>query len=166
MANLSLSALAAQAGLAKSTLSQLEAGKGNPSVETMWAIATSLGIPVSALFEGASQERTLIRAQDGTAMRSEQSDYAVVLLNRGNADQRRDLFRVTLAAGAIRHSEPHPPGTVEHAVVCQGQIELGLPDEIVRLSVGDYFRFPGDVPHSYAAPEGPALLMLATDSRR
>ena len=33
-AGLSLSALAAKAGLAKSTLSQLEAGKGNPSIET------------------------------------------------------------------------------------------------------------------------------------
>ena len=35
---LSLSELAKQAGIAKSTLSQLESGTGNPSVETLWAL--------------------------------------------------------------------------------------------------------------------------------
>jgi len=54
LAQISLSALAAKAGLAKSTLSQLEGGKGNPNVETLWALATALGIPFSSLFEAAS----------------------------------------------------------------------------------------------------------------
>jgi len=35
---LSLTEVARRAGIAKSTLSQLESGTGNPSVETLWAI--------------------------------------------------------------------------------------------------------------------------------
>ncbi|HEY0003157.1 MAG TPA: helix-turn-helix transcriptional regulator, partial [Actinoplanes sp.] len=40
----SIAELARRAGIAKSTLSQLEAGTGNPSVETRWALAVGLGV--------------------------------------------------------------------------------------------------------------------------
>src|SRR5690242_11606233 len=42
-AGLSLTELARRAGVAKSTLSQLESGLGNPSVETLWALGVALG---------------------------------------------------------------------------------------------------------------------------
>ena len=44
-AGVSLTELARRAGIAKSTLSQLESGSGNPSVETLWALGTALGVP-------------------------------------------------------------------------------------------------------------------------
>lgn len=39
---ISVSELAKRAGIAKSTLSQLESGSGNPSLETLWALAMAL----------------------------------------------------------------------------------------------------------------------------
>ena len=42
---LSLSEVARRAGLSKSTLSQLESGAGNPSLETLWALAVTLDVP-------------------------------------------------------------------------------------------------------------------------
>ncbi len=42
-AGLSLSELAKRAGIAKSTLSQLEGAGGNPGMETLWALAVALG---------------------------------------------------------------------------------------------------------------------------
>ena len=44
-AGLSLSQLAKQSNIAKSTLSQLEGGSGNPSIETLWALAKTIGYP-------------------------------------------------------------------------------------------------------------------------
>ncbi|MFC7640091.1 helix-turn-helix domain-containing protein [Streptosporangium lutulentum] len=46
-AGLSLTELAKRAGIAKSTLSQLESGVGNPSVETLWGLGAALGVPFS-----------------------------------------------------------------------------------------------------------------------
>ena len=43
-AGLTLTELAKRAGIAKSTLSQLESGTGNPSVETLWALGVALGV--------------------------------------------------------------------------------------------------------------------------
>ncbi len=63
---LSLSELAKQAGIAKSTLSQLESGTGNPSVETLWALGVALGVPFSNL-----RDIYVIRAGPGGARESD-----------------------------------------------------------------------------------------------
>jgi transcriptional regulator with XRE-family HTH domain len=73
-AGLSLSELAKRAGLAKSTLSQLEAGLGNPSVETLWALAAVLAVPVSRLIDPPRSPVRLIRAGDGPSLPSEQTN--------------------------------------------------------------------------------------------
>lgn len=166
VAQLSLSALAAKAGLAKSTLSQLETGKGNPSVETLWAIATALDVPFSSLFDSASSPQAIIRASDGLGLHSDQADYAAVLLNKCPPDRRRDLYRVALSPGSVRRSAPHPAGTIEHAVLCHGSVRIGPDDETVEIGPGDYFRYPSDVVHSYEALGGPSLLLLVMDSVR
>ena len=48
---LSLTEVARRAGIAKSTLSQLESGTGNPSLETLWAICVALDVPFSRLVD-------------------------------------------------------------------------------------------------------------------
>src|SRR5215467_11018512 len=50
-AGLSLTELARRAGIAKSTLSQLESGVGNPGVEALWALGVALGVPFSRLVD-------------------------------------------------------------------------------------------------------------------
>src|ERR1700719_1389816 len=50
-AGLSLTEVARRAGIAKSTLSQLESGTGNPSLETLWAICVALDAPFSRLLD-------------------------------------------------------------------------------------------------------------------
>src|SRR5687768_6574332 len=59
---LSLSELAKRAGIAKSTLSQLESASGNPSVETLWALGVALGVPFSRLVDPPTPRIRVIRA--------------------------------------------------------------------------------------------------------
>lgn len=166
LAQLTLSALAAKAGLAKSTLSQLESGNGNPNVETLWAIATALNIPFSALFETASIEATLIRANEGVTLTSAEAEFTAVLLDRCPPERRRDLYRVRLRKGAPRHSAAHPAGTREHAVLCSGRMRIGPVESSVELRAGDYFRFGADAPHLYEALSDEALLLIVMDNPR
>src|SRR5512146_3351275 len=72
-AGLSLTELAKRAGIAKSTLSQLEAGTGNPSVETLWALGVALGVPFSRLVEPAAPPVRVVRAGAGPRVPSEQA---------------------------------------------------------------------------------------------
>ncbi|MDT0323320.1 MULTISPECIES: XRE family transcriptional regulator [unclassified Streptomyces] len=152
-AGLSLSALAARAGVAKSTLSQLEAGGGNPSVETLWAIGVALGVPFSAFVDPPRPPVRLVRAGEGPVTRSEQGDYAAALLASCPPGARRDLYRVTTEPGEAKLSQPHQPGTVEHVILAAGRARVGPAADPVELAPGDYLAFPGDAPHVYEALE-------------
>ena len=163
-AGLSLSGLASRAALSKSTLSQLEAGHGNPGVETLWAIATALGVPFSFLFESPETEPQLIRAGTGTALVADHSAFTARLLSAGAPGRRRDIYTAELDAGARRSADPHPQGTQEHVVVIDGHVTVGPEDLAADLGPGDYYRYPADVPHSYTAPDRPARLLIVMDA--
>ncbi|MFF4020085.1 helix-turn-helix domain-containing protein [Streptomyces sp. NPDC001843] len=150
-AGLSLSELAKRAGVAKSTLSQLEGAAGNPSMETIWALAVALGVPFSVLVEPPAPAVQVIRAGEGPTVHSEQSSYLATLLSASPPGARRDIYYVWLEPGTVRDSEPHIPGTVEHIVVGEGSVKAGPRGEAVELGAGDYMSYRGDVPHTYEA---------------
>ncbi|MBM0260774.1 helix-turn-helix domain-containing protein [Micromonospora sp. 4G55] len=150
-AGLSLTELARRAGIAKSTLSQLESGVGNPSVETLWALGVALGVPFSRLVEPPPASVRVIRAGEGPRIRSEHADFTATLLAAGSAHGRRDVYVMELEPGAVRVAEPHTPRSVEHIVVAAGRMRVGPESDLVELGPGDYATFPGDVPHRYEA---------------
>jgi transcriptional regulator with XRE-family HTH domain len=150
-AGLSLSELAKRAGIAKSTLSQLEAASGNPSMETIWALGVALGVPFSTLVEPPVPAVRVIRAGEGPAVASEQANYVATLLSACPPGARRDIYHLRAEPGAARESEPHIPGTVEHLIVSTGRVKAGPRGESVELGPGDYMTYRGDVPHAYEA---------------
>ncbi|SIN11237.1 helix-turn-helix domain-containing protein [Micromonospora cremea] len=157
---ISLTELARRAGVAKSTLSQLESGTGNPSVETLWALGVALGVPLSRLVEPADDSVRVIRAGDGPQVRSEQADAAGTLLSAGPAHLRRDIYLIELEPGAIRAADGHTPRSVEHVVVAAGRLRVGPESGPVELGPGDYATFPGDAPHRYEALAPGTLAVL------
>jgi transcriptional regulator with XRE-family HTH domain len=150
-AGLTLTELARRAGVAKSTLSQLESGTGNPSVETLWALGVALGVPFSQLVEPPVAPVRVVRAGAGPRVPSDQAHFAGTLLAAGAAHTRRDLYVIELESGPVRHAQAHLPGSVEHVIVAAGRMRAGPDSEQVDLDPGDYASFPGDVPHTYEA---------------
>jgi len=150
-AQLSLTELARRAGIAKSTLSQLEAGVGNPSVETLWALGVALGVPFSRLVEPATPPVRVVRAGEGPRIPSDHALLTATLLTAGSPHARRDVYVLELEPGRARSADPHIAGSVEHLVVARGRIRTGPADAPVELAPGDYAAFPGDVPHTYEA---------------
>lgn len=152
-AGMSLSAVAQRAGVAKSTLSQLESGHGNPSVETLWALGVALGVSFSRLVEPATPPVRVVRAGEGPTLHSDQADYTGTLLSASPPSARRDLYVLRMEPGSRREADPHPPGSIEHVTVAAGRVRTGPDTDPVELAAGDYATFPGDVPHSYEALE-------------
>lgn len=163
-AGLSLSALANKADLAKSTLSQLETGNGNPSIETLWAIATALSIPFSFLFEHSVPDHEVIRADEGDELSSNVAHFSAVLLDKAPINRVRDIYRINVKKGEIRQAAAHPNGTIEHALVSHGSMRIGPSQMEETLNTGDYYRYPGDIAHSYECLSDEATLILIMDS--
>jgi transcriptional regulator with XRE-family HTH domain len=161
-AGLSITDLAKRAGIAKSTVSQLESGSGNPSVETLWALAVALAVPFSMLVDPPVPRIRVLRAGEGPVVPSERANYTGTLLASCPPNARRDLYRITMEPGQVRDAEPHIPGSIEHLVVSTGRARVGPIDNLVELGPGDYASFPGDVPHLYQAlePGTTAVLLM------
>src|SRR5882724_9739188 len=98
-AGLSLTELARRAGIAKSTLSQLESGAGNPSLETLWALGTALGVPLSRLIDPPRSDIRVIRAGEGVVMHAERDPYEAAMLASCPPGARRDIYRVGAEPG-------------------------------------------------------------------
>lgn len=59
----SLRALAREIGVSASLVSQIETGKSQPSVSTLYAITTALSISVESLFDGYEDEAAAPRSR-------------------------------------------------------------------------------------------------------
>jgi len=152
-AALSLTEVAKRAGIAKSTLSQLENGIGNPSLETLWALGTALGVPLSRLIDPPRSDVQVIRAGEGAVLHAAHDPYEAVMLASCPPGARRDIYRVVAEPGDGHRASPHSPGTVEHVILGTGRAMVGPEGEAVELSPGDYLRYPGDIVHVFDALE-------------
>ncbi len=136
----SLSELARRASLGKATLSGLESGSRNPTLDTLHAVAAALGVPLTAILtadpgpvRGVAVDMTLLRVfDDGPAT--------------------YELCRMRIPAGAAQVSPAHHAGVTEHATVFAGVLEAGPVGQPERAGAGEYLEWTADVPHRYAAP--------------
>lgn len=162
---LSLTETAKRAGVGKSTLSQLENGNGNPSIETLWALATALNVQLSQLIAPAREPLSVIRMGEGTTLPSSAAEYSATLLSACPPGARRDVYQIRMEPGSPREAQPHPPGTVEHLIVCAGSLTLTADGETVELHPGDYARHAGDVPHVYSTTEAGTVMLTIVESQ-
>ena len=162
-AGLSLSEVARRAGISKSTLSQLESGAGNPSLETLWTLCVTLEVPFARLLEPPRTRTQVIRADEGPAVAAERADYRVTLLAAGPPGTRRDIYRINAQPGTPRASDPHMPGVVEHVLLTSGRAMVGAGDEAVELRPGDYISYPADVPHVFEALDPATSAVLISE---
>lgn len=161
---LSIAELARRAGIGKSTLSQLESGDGNPSVETLWALSTALGVQFSALLDAPTPRVEVVRFGGGAVIPAANADYSTALLSTASPGSRRDLYLIRAEPGKPRISAPHSRGIVEHVVITAGRARVGPPDEAVELGPGDYIRYAGDAEHVFDALEPGTVALLISEA--
>ncbi|HET9739427.1 MAG TPA: helix-turn-helix domain-containing protein [Solirubrobacteraceae bacterium] len=160
-AGLTLADLATAAGLGKSTLAQLESGKANPSVETLWAIAAALRVPFARIVEEDRPSLRVVRASEvQPLLSSETPGWAGRLLSAAHSRGTFDLYALDLDAGAVRHADPHHAGVTEHLLVVTGRLRAGPAGNTVELGAGDLVTFGADVPHVYEALETTHCVLL------
>jgi transcriptional regulator with XRE-family HTH domain len=151
----SLSDLAAAADAGgKATLSAIENGRANPTVDTLAALAAALDVEVTALLEAAPEDEvTLVRAGEGDA-----SSDGMVRLGAADAGE---LHRGRFEPRSTVVARPRPGGARVHVLVTRGTLVVGPVERIVELAAGDYLSFPADRPYEFnTARSGASALIL------
>jgi transcriptional regulator with XRE-family HTH domain len=163
---MTLAALAEQAGVAKSTVSLIERGHGNPSIDTVGALAAALGVPFASLLEdeASADAVALVRERDSPVIAVDDVDLAGeglvvrhLLTRTGGA--LIEIYTIVLEHGAVRHAEPHVTGLFEHVTVAAGSVRISTDSFNEVLNRGDLISFRADRAYSYRVIEGPVRLI-------
>nr|WSW64938.1 helix-turn-helix domain-containing protein [Streptomyces sp. NBC_00995] len=148
---LSLSELSRRSRVGKGTLSELESGTRNPTLETLYALTTALGLPLSAVLSDPLPTGAPGPAPAGV---SGSAVTAVLLERYEDGAAVTDVFRVSIRAGAVQESEAHVPGTRESLMVLSGIAVVGPPGATTTAGPGACAHWAADTPHVYSAPGG------------
>ncbi|MEU6278246.1 helix-turn-helix transcriptional regulator [Streptomyces populi] len=147
---ISLSELARRSRIGKGTLSELESGRRNPTLETLYALTTALEVPLS----------TALRDLGSPARISGQAVEAVLVERFEAGASVTETYRIRIRSGAAQESAAHSPGTVEHIVVHTGTARVGPLTDPALIGPGMHGSWAADVPHLYQAPTGDVEALL------
>lgn len=160
----SIGELSRRSGLSKQTLSKVERGDANPTVETLEAVARALNLSVRRLLTEWGSAVMVLPKDDGEWRRGESRESKLLDEIYGSGFVRTSLLRLTRSEHADRldANEPHARGTLHHCYVVSGRVRMGPDNDQVDVSQGDFIRFPGDVAHSYMSLTSTALVHMVT----
>ena len=162
-AGLSLRELAARATLSTSTLSNLEAGAGNPGVETLVDISRALNVAFSELVTHHEPDVQVQRADEGVLARAAGGPFTSRLLVAAGGRSLIEIYEATMEPDAVYRAEPHLAGVSESVIVVRGRMRTGPVGADVELGPGDRATFAADGVHTYQAldPGTRAILVLS-----
>jgi len=147
--NRTLTALAHEASLTKSTLSKIENGQVSTPISTLLRIAKALDVPIAEFFseEKIEPDYVLTKKGEGKIVQQDGSKhgYAYEALALGKADKSVEPFLLTI--------NPHdPPGEFYHEgqefiFMLSGIMEFTIGDTVLKLQEGDSLYFNSGITH-------------------
>jgi XRE family transcriptional regulator, regulator of sulfur utilization len=160
---LSLSALAARAGIGKATLSEIEAGNRNPTLETLYSIAAALELPLVELIGRPDQGSAAPGELRGAAV------SATLLESFDDPGVTTELYRLVIRPPRRQISPGHGPGVMEYLTVTAGVVLVGPCDAPVEVAAGGYTSWESAGEHCFqalSATDAEAVLVIRSPRRR
>jgi transcriptional regulator with XRE-family HTH domain len=146
--------LAERTGLSRAYLSRLEGGERQPSLSSLFGVASAYGVPFSSLFEPEqeAEDLVIVRASGNEVQRGNGGLLYSRLSDGGWAFNLQPL-RVVVPAeregGELYRHEGE-----QWLYVLSGRLRFGIGAEEVVLGTGDAAHFDADKPHRFEALDG------------
>jgi transcriptional regulator with XRE-family HTH domain len=152
---LSLDELAARANLSASTISRVETGKRTISLDILLPLASALQVGLDSLLDVRSDDDVVIRP-----VPSSSGERTTWMLSRptGNTVAVKIRLEPTDRAPAQRVHPGH-----DWFFVIEGRVRLLLGEREIMVETGEVAEFATMTPHSCAASDGPAELIMIFD---
>ena len=145
--------LARKAGLTRATVSKIEAGEGNPTLETIDALSAVFQLSASELIrlaEVAQCERAAVQTFRAEGLEG----FHIGFPNF-------EAFRIRARTGVRKLSEPqHHENTAEVCLVLSGRIRLAVADQTYELGPGEAIRFKALQEHPFDIVEDAEFLLM------
>lgn len=155
---LSLRGLAQAVEVSPSLLSQIENGLARPSVGTLWAVVSELGVSLDRVFEGAGDAAAPATPDQPSVQRADLRP--VIELSDGVRWEQLDAAHdpdvvfafVTYEPGGQAAGRPHARHRGrEYGYLVSGRLAIEISNERVELGPGDAVSFDSSTPHRFVA---------------
>jgi transcriptional regulator with XRE-family HTH domain len=141
-------ALAKLAEVPRSTVTYLESGQGNPSLQNLIRIAGALQVSIEELLNRPRPQCKLIKREE-VPVQKRANGMATIFKLLPDPIPATEIDRMEIQAGGRMGGIPHTQNTKEYLVCISGQMEIHVSGDKYRVSPGDVLAFSGDQPHSY-----------------
>ena len=144
--------LARQSGVANATISQVEAGKLNPTVGMLKKILDGIPLSLGEFFadEVQAQDRMFFRADDLVEIAEGGVSYRQVGANLTTRAIQLLKECYQPGAGTGKHAITHEGE--ECGIILRGRLRVTVGDEVVTLGPGDAYYFRSSQPHAFENP--------------
>ena len=141
--------LARQSGVANATISQVEAGKINPTVSMLKKILDGIPLSLGEFFADdlQTQDRIFLRSDDLIEIAEGGVSYRQVGASLANKSIQLLKECYQPGAGTGRHELTHEGE--ECGIVLSGRLEVTVGDEVSVLGAGDAYYFKSSLPHQF-----------------
>ena len=141
--------LARVSGVANATISQIEAGKLNPTVSMLKKVLDGIPISMGEFFADNAEytERIFFRANDLTEIADGGVSFRQVGANLHNKSIQflKECYQPGASTG--RHAITHEGE--ECGIVLSGRLEVTVAEQVTILTAGDASYFRSDQPHQF-----------------
>ena len=156
--------LARQSGVANATISQIEAGKLNPTVSMLKRVLDGIPINLSEFFgdEFESGEQVFFRAEELTEIADGDVSFMQVGANLRNKSLQMIKECYQPGAGTGRHAITHDGE--ECGFILSGRLQVSVGEQTTILRAGEAYYFKSDQPHHFHNPGNEACELITACS--
>lgn len=147
----SLDVTSKKTGVSKAMLGQIERGESNPTISTLWKIASGFETSFSSFIEEKNMNSSLPIHRSGHPQQIHPEDDKIRVMTLFPYEETLsfEVFLIELFPECAHLSPPHKRGVIEHVVVIEGQIEVLENGVWHTVKKNEGFRFQADQPHGY-----------------
>ncbi|GGX71897.1 helix-turn-helix domain-containing protein [Saccharospirillum salsuginis] len=147
-AGMTLQALSDQAGISVGFLSQVERGKGTPSLGTLAQLAAALGVSIEYFISTPKATDSITRSDERPRFAVADSSLQYERISTDLPGGQLTSLIIHIPVGYESELTSHPGE--ELILMLEGAVKQTLGDSTFTLHAGDSLHFMGDTPHQFA----------------
>ncbi len=165
---LSLEQVAVTSGVSKSMLSKIERNQTNPTLGTVWRLATAFGVGIEAIIGQNNRDTAIkrVKAFETPTLKSADGGCTVRILGPIDLAGSVEWYELLADPNSALISEPHEGGAVEHLTVLSGHLAVESGGRKVEIGAGETIRYPGDLRHAIHNPHTKAARAVIVVTHR
>jgi len=149
--HMTLKAVAQQAGVSESLVSQIERNRVSPAIDTLLSLANVLDINLEYLFEEYNRRRpvAVIRSGERRTMKEDDITYEeIVKPNEKDDPHTMESYMIEIPVGSRTHRGNYGHLGREMGIIVKGKARFHYENNEYDLEEGDSINFSAGAPHT------------------